>query len=137
MFKDNSRRSLKLIPERATEDRPHSVTGPQHLAEHHPCVEKENIALPRYMPQPVPTMKTASIGELRDQLPIVEKWIEEGESVEITRSGKPFARLAPVPQPTQAAAEWPDFLKRLQENFPDEKPGAGLSELVDYGRGDR
>jgi antitoxin (DNA-binding transcriptional repressor) of toxin-antitoxin stability system len=38
-------------------------------------------------------MKTATIRDLRNSFPTVAKWIEEGECVEITRSGKPFARL--------------------------------------------
>ena len=43
-------------------------------------------------------MKTATIRDLRNSFPTVARWIEEGECVEITRSGKPFARLAPIPQ---------------------------------------
>lgn len=82
-------------------------------------------------------MKTASIRELRDQLPLLEKWIEDGESVEITRSGKPFARLAPVPGITPTAPVWPDFLKRIQEDFPDAKPSNTQQAVLDYDRGDR
>ena len=44
-------------------------------------------------------MKTATVRDLRNQFPLVARWIEEGESVEITRSGKPFARLAPIAEP--------------------------------------
>lgn len=81
-------------------------------------------------------MKTATVRDLRNSFPTVARWIEEGESVEITRSGKPFARLAPIPQESRAPAEIPDFLARMKECFPDET--ARLSgAVVDYDRGDR
>jgi prevent-host-death family protein len=38
-------------------------------------------------------MKTATVSDLRNRFPLVAAWIEEGESVEITKAGKPFARL--------------------------------------------
>jgi len=66
-------------------------------------------------------MKTASVGDLRDQFSLVEKWIEAGESVEITRSGKPFARPAPVTSREQTAPKWPDFLARMREDSSGEK----------------
>ena len=31
----------------------------------------------------------------------------------------------------------PDFLARLRKHFPSEKPGKGLSSVVDYDRSDR
>lgn len=82
------------------------------------------------------TMKTATIRDLRNSFPTVAKWIEEGECVEITKSGKPFARLAPIPPETQASVEMPDFLSRMKARFPDEKPGS-QTPVVDYDRGDR
>jgi antitoxin (DNA-binding transcriptional repressor) of toxin-antitoxin stability system len=82
------------------------------------------------------TLKTASVRDLRNSFPTVARWIEEGESVEITRSGKPFARLAPVPPVSTRAAAMPDFVARMRENFPDETVGS-LGSVVDYDRGDR
>lgn len=81
-------------------------------------------------------MKTATIRDLRNSFPTVARWIEEGESVEITRAGKPFARLAPVPRETTTRVRMPDFLTRMREEFPDESvvPGGALQ---DYDRGDR
>jgi antitoxin (DNA-binding transcriptional repressor) of toxin-antitoxin stability system len=83
------------------------------------------------------TMKTASIRDLRNSFPTVARWIEEGESVEITRSGKPFARLEPIkPEPSRSLI-MPDFLARMRNHFPAEKPGNDLSSVVDYDRGDQ
>lgn len=79
-------------------------------------------------------MKTATIRDLRNSFPTVARWIEEGECVEITRSGKPFAHLAPIPPPLSASEKMPDFLARMQACFPDEKP---TSSIIDYDRSDR
>ncbi len=79
-------------------------------------------------------MKTATIRDLRNSFPIVARWIEEGECVEITRSGKPFARLAPIPQVNSEPVTMPDFLARLKEHFPHETTGRSV---VNYDRGDR
>ena len=83
------------------------------------------------------TVKTASIRDLRNSFPRVADWIEEGECVEITRSGKPFARLVPIDSSGKVPLEMPDFLARIRERFPNEKPGKGLSNVVNYDRGDR
>ena len=43
-------------------------------------------------------MKTATIRDLRNHMPRVAHWIDQGETVQITRRGEPFARLiAEVP----------------------------------------
>ena len=82
-------------------------------------------------------MKTATVRDLRNGFPRVARWIEDGECVEITRSGKPFARLAPAPPPARGSAPMPDFLARLREKFPAETADANLGSIVDYDRGDR
>jgi antitoxin (DNA-binding transcriptional repressor) of toxin-antitoxin stability system len=81
-------------------------------------------------------MKTATIRDLRNSFPTVARWIEEGECVEITKFGKPFARLAPIPPETKASIDMPDFGSRMKAHFPDEKPGS-LGPVMDYDRGDR
>jgi antitoxin (DNA-binding transcriptional repressor) of toxin-antitoxin stability system len=82
-------------------------------------------------------MKTATIRDLRNSFPTVARWIEEGECVEITRSGKPFARLEPIQVEPSTSLSMPDFLARMRQQFPHEKPGDGLSVVLDYDRGDR
>jgi antitoxin (DNA-binding transcriptional repressor) of toxin-antitoxin stability system len=81
-------------------------------------------------------MKTATIREIRNSFPTVARWIEEGECVVITKSGKPFARLAPIPPESKASLEMPDFMARMKEEFPDESVTTG-GALLDYDRGDR
>jgi antitoxin (DNA-binding transcriptional repressor) of toxin-antitoxin stability system len=71
-------------------------------------------------------MKTATIRDLRNSFP----------TVVITKSGKPFARWAPIPPEPKVSAAMPDFLGRMKASFPDEKPGS-LGPVVDFDRGDR
>ena len=66
------------------------------------------------------TIKTASVRDLRNDFARLSAWIENGEPVEITKSGKPFARLVPV---TEAGSPRrlvkPDILKRLKKTWGD------------------
>lgn len=82
------------------------------------------------------TMKSASIRDLRNSFPAVARWIEEGECVEITRSGKPFARLEPIRPEIATPLVMPDFLSRMRNHFPTATTGKGLSSAVEYDRGD-
>jgi len=40
-------------------------------------------------------MKTATVRELRNDFARVSKWLQKGESVQIIKRGKPFARVIP------------------------------------------
>ena len=59
-------------------------------------------------------MKTATVRDLRNSFPRVAAWIAEGESVEITKAGKLFARLMP-PKTTKLVK--PDILVRLKKTW--------------------
>lgn len=43
-------------------------------------------------------MKTATVRELRNDFARVSKWLKRGESVQIVKRGKPFARVVPEPR---------------------------------------
>ena len=62
-------------------------------------------------------MRTATVRDLRNHFPRVAAWIAEGESVEITKSGKLFARLVP-PAKTPRLVK-PDIMARLKETWGD------------------
>jgi antitoxin (DNA-binding transcriptional repressor) of toxin-antitoxin stability system len=49
----------------------------------------------------------------------VAAWIEQGEPVEITKSGKVIARLVPATAQTSRKFKMPDILARLQQTFGD------------------
>lgn len=82
-------------------------------------------------------MKSASVRDLRNSFPQVARWIEEGESVEITRSGKPFAKLSPAPAAKTGKPHMPDFMERLRQHFPDETASRQLTPVVEYDRDNR
>ena len=48
-------------------------------------------------------MKTASVADLRNDFRRISAWIEDGETVEIVKRGKAFARLIPIAEPAKAA----------------------------------
>ncbi len=62
-------------------------------------------------------MKTATVRDLRNHFPRVAAWIEEGEPVEITKSGKVFARLMPVASAKGRKFVKPDIMARLKQNW--------------------
>ena len=56
-------------------------------------------------------MKTATIRVLRNQFARVSAWLEQGESVQITKRGKPFARVVPEPKPRRFLGETPGTVR--------------------------
>lgn len=54
-------------------------------------------------------MKTATVADLRNRFPSVYRWIEEGETVELTKRGKVIARIVPAPLAKPRKIKWPDF----------------------------
>ena len=76
------------------------------------------------------TMKTATIRDLRNHFPRVAAWIAEGEPVEITKSGKPFARLLPVEPEKPRRFKMPDIMARLHKDY-----GETIYDAKDVERG--
>ena len=42
-------------------------------------------------------MKTATVRDLRNQFRRISKWLEKGETVQVLKRGKAFARVVPEP----------------------------------------
>jgi antitoxin (DNA-binding transcriptional repressor) of toxin-antitoxin stability system len=64
-------------------------------------------------------MKTATVRELRNEFPRIEAWVNEGESVRISKRGKAIATLVPI-QGNVAPAPSPgkvDIMARLRETW--------------------
>lgn len=61
-------------------------------------------------------MKTVTVRDLRNRFAHVAAWIEEGQPVEITRSGKLFARLVPA-KPAKRRELKPDIIARLKKKL--------------------
>ena len=64
-------------------------------------------------------MKTATVRDLRNHFPRVAAWLAEGEPVEITKSGRPFARLMPATPAKKAKLVKPDILAQLKAVWGD------------------
>jgi prevent-host-death family protein len=64
-------------------------------------------------------MKTATVRDLRNRFARVAAWIAEGEPVEITKSGKPFALLVPPAPVKKTKLVKPDIMERLKETWGD------------------
>jgi prevent-host-death family protein len=51
-------------------------------------------------------MRTTTVRELRNNYAQVLKWVAKGEEVEVTRRGKPVARVVPPPSSQSARVDW-------------------------------
>ena len=72
-------------------------------------------------------MKTASVADLRNRFPSVFRWIEEGETVELTKRGKIVARIVPAPPARPRKFKMPDFGAMLREIYGDDLESRMLS----------
>jgi antitoxin (DNA-binding transcriptional repressor) of toxin-antitoxin stability system len=80
-------------------------------------------------------MKVATVRDLRNRFARIFSWIEEGERVEVSRRGRVIATLVPARRRI-GRVEWPDFMTRLRDDWPDGVPGKPLSEIIAEGRGE-
>lgn len=64
-------------------------------------------------------MKTATVRDLRNSFARLSRWLEAGETVEITRRGKVFARILPAAPKKGRRVQKPDILARLKSDFGD------------------
>ena len=64
-------------------------------------------------------MKTATVRDLRNRFARLSAWIENGESVEITKGGRVFARLVPASESKSKKVAKVDFAKQLRKTWGD------------------
>ncbi len=64
-------------------------------------------------------MKTATVRDLRNSFARVSRWLEAGETVEVTKRGRLFAHLLPASPAAGGRAPKPDILARLRADFGD------------------
>jgi antitoxin (DNA-binding transcriptional repressor) of toxin-antitoxin stability system len=64
-------------------------------------------------------MKTATVRDLRNSFARVSRWLEAGETVEVTKRGRLFARIMPAAPAKTKGAPKPDILARLRADFGD------------------
>lgn len=64
-------------------------------------------------------MKTANVADLRNNFAVIAAWIRDGETVAITKRGKPFARLVPATEGVERPMPRIDFAGRLRKIWGD------------------
>jgi len=79
-------------------------------------------------------MKTVSVRDLRYDFKKVERLLELGEEVQITKRRKPIARLSPEPAERPPL---PDFLARMRANYGDQVFEVSGADLISADREDR
>jgi antitoxin (DNA-binding transcriptional repressor) of toxin-antitoxin stability system len=83
-------------------------------------------------------MKTTTVRELRTNFPKVERWIAEGEEVQITKRRRVVATLVPPARRLRRARDVPDFAERVRATFGKRKLTAKQSaDLRDALRAER
>ncbi len=64
-------------------------------------------------------MKSATVADLRNHFRRISSWIEDGETVQIVKRGRPFASLSGVGGNSKAAPLKPDIMVQLKEIWGD------------------
>ena len=80
-------------------------------------------------------MKTTTVRELKHETAKVLGWAEAGEVVELTRRGKPIARIGAVPR--AGRVKRPDFGARLRAIYGEVVLPTTGTDVVAEGRGER
>jgi antitoxin (DNA-binding transcriptional repressor) of toxin-antitoxin stability system len=96
-----------------------SGNATQPLNEHSAIARPETIVDSANVRHNMTHMKTATVRELRNEFPRIEAWVNEGESVRISKRGKAIATLVPI-QGNVAPAPSPgkvDIMARLRETW--------------------
>jgi len=81
-------------------------------------------------------MKTATVRDLRTKFPVLVRWMDNGEAIEITRRGGIVAHLTPAAGSNPNKAAKPDILKRLRKIYGDYvMPEGAAAEILDLNKG--
>jgi antitoxin (DNA-binding transcriptional repressor) of toxin-antitoxin stability system len=82
-------------------------------------------------------MKRATVRQLRHDFGTVLNWVEEGETVEISKRGKVVALMTPPPPPSSPRPKKrPDFAARLKRRDGDRViPASVMNDILDYNKG--
>ena len=64
-------------------------------------------------------MNTVTTADLRNQFRRVSAWLDNGESVQVLKRGKPYATLVPAAKPTPAQRPRVDFRAQAQAIWGD------------------
>jgi prevent-host-death family protein len=74
-------------------------------------------------------MKTATVREVRNAFPSILRRVERGETVTITKRGKPVAAISPAIR-RKGRVSWADREKELMATFPEPLKGWTMAGLI-------
>ena len=77
-------------------------------------------------------MKKATVRDLRYDFPKIERLLQQGQEIEITKRQRTIARL--VPERTARTRQLPDFLERLRTIYGDTELDISGAEVVSRDR---
>ena len=77
-------------------------------------------------------MKQVGVYDAKTHLPKLLDEVEHGETIEITRHGRPVARLVPIERRSRTAAEAAEALRAFRDKHPLD--GISIRELIEEGR---
>jgi antitoxin (DNA-binding transcriptional repressor) of toxin-antitoxin stability system len=77
-------------------------------------------------------MKKATVRDLRYDFPKIERLLQQGQEIEITKRQRTIARL--VPESTARSRQLPDFLARLRTIYGDNELEISGAELLSRDR---
>ena len=73
-------------------------------------------------------MKTTTVREVQHNLNKILRWVEDGETVIITRHRQTVANL--IPSSSGQLTEWPDFTKRMKSIWGKSVAGKPASKVI-------
>ena len=79
-------------------------------------------------------MKSVSVRDLRYDFKKVERLLQQGNEIEVTKRRKVIARLTPAPSKRPPL---PDFLARMRANYGDKVFEVSGADLISADREDR
>ena len=81
-------------------------------------------------------MKTATVRDLRTKFPVLARWMDNGERIEITRRGRVVAHLTPAAGGKAGKVKKPDIMKQLREIYGDYvMPDEEVRWVLDHNKG--
>ena len=77
-------------------------------------------------------MKKVTVGQLRNEFKKIERLLQKGEEIQITKRGRVIARL--VPGNGETPVEMPDFLGRMRAIYGDKILEVSGADLISADR---
>lgn len=82
-------------------------------------------------------MKSATVADLRNNFSRISKWIEEGETVHITKRGRQFAKLEPESTKPKDKVSPVNHMDRLKKIYGDDPVKGDSQAIISEARGEQ